>query len=264
MLVMCMMGFLLAASPVPAQTPATGSGWLTFRGNPAHTGTSDLEGPAGPANAIEVKWRWQVNGRRDPISASPAVTQDGTVIIGTEGGYIAAIEPEGTMSWSMSLGSPILSSPAVDDSGNIFVVTSDGYLYFIASGGITIWQSDFDRSISSSPVISGSDAYFGTDYDELLTINLTPDMSHSGDSKKLPSYSVRKSSFLTKGNVHSSPAFSGNTIFFGGGEYLYALNPNAGKWRRRNRQHVQQQPPAMAAAVPVRHHRESGKMVVPG
>ena len=228
MLVMCMTGFLMAASPVPAQTPATGSGWLTFRGNPAHTGTSDLEGPAGPANAIEVKWRWQVNGRRDPISASPAVTPDGTVIIGTEGGYIAAIAPEGTMSWSMSLGSPILSSPAVDDSGNIFVVTSDGYLYFITSGGITIWQSDFDRSVSSSPVISGSDAYFGTDYNELLTINLSPDMSHSGDSKKLPSYSVRKSSFLTKGNVHSSPAFSGSTVFFGSGEYLYALNPNAG------------------------------------
>ena len=53
-------------------------------------------------------------------------------------------------------------------------------------------------------------------------------MSHSGDSKKLPSYSVRKSSFLTKGNVHSSPAFSGSTVFFGSGEYLYALNPNAG------------------------------------
>jgi outer membrane protein assembly factor BamB len=211
-----------------AQDGTTGSGWLTFRGNPAHTGASDLEGPAGPANAIEVKWRWQINGRRDPISASPAVTTDGTVIVGTEGGYIAAIQPEGATNWSMSLDNPILSSPAVDESGNILVVTADGYMYFIAANGATIWKSDFDRNTSSSPVISGSDAYIGTDDDELLTINVSPDMSHSGESKKLPSYVVRKSSFLAKGTVLSSPAVSGSTIFFGGGEYLYALNPNAG------------------------------------
>jgi len=262
LLVMCMTGFLMAASSAPAQTAATGSGWLTFRGNPAHTGASDLEGPAGPANAIEVKWRWQVNGLRDPISASPAVTADGTVIVATEGGYIASIQPEGTMGWSMSLGSPILSSPAVDDSGNIFVITSDGYLYFITSGGITIWQSDFDRSVSSSPVISGSDAYFGTDDNQLLTINLSPDMSHSGDSKKLPSYSVRKSSFLTKGNVHSSPAFSGSTVYFGSEEYVYALNPNAGssgggtgttvnqvKWRSRVNGEVNSSPAVSGGIV---------------
>ena len=228
LLILLLAGTFISPSMLAAQDGTTGSGWLTFRGNPAHTGVSDLEGPAGPANAIEVKWRWQINGRRDPISASPAVTTDGTVIVGTEGGYIAAIQPEGATNWSMSLDNPILSSPAADESGNIFVVTADGYMHFIAANGETIWKSDFDRSTSSSPVLSGSEAYLGTDDDELLTINLNPDISHSGDSKKLPLYLVRKSSFLAKGNVLSSPAFSGNTVFFGGGEYIYALNPNAG------------------------------------
>ena len=237
LLVMCMAGFLMAASSAPAQTSTTSSApaqtstsdWLTFRGNPAHTGVSSLAGPSGPTNSIQVKWRWQVNGRRDPISASPLVTQDGTVIVGTEGGYLASLQ-QGTMSWSMSLGDSILSTPAVDGSGNIFVVTSEGYVYFLTSGGITIWQSDFGvyGSVSSSPVISGNAAYFGADDNALLSINLSPNMSGSGGSLKLPWYIVQNSSFLTAGNVNSSPALDGNNLYFGSGEYLYALSPSSG------------------------------------
>ena len=219
---------------IEAQTSTTttatsvSEGWLTFRGNPAHTGASSLEGPAGPSDSIQVKWRWQVNGSPAPISASPAVREDGTVIIGTEGGYVAAINQNGGASWIYKVDEPVKSSPSVDDSGNVFAVTDDGYMYYLSATGELIWKSDFDRHTDSSPVISGGLAYLGTNNDELLTINLNPDMSSSGGSTKLPPWVVQQASFLTAGAVHSSPAFSGEAVFVGGGEFVYSLNPNAG------------------------------------
>lgn len=225
---------IVFSGSIQAQTTTTitaedaSGGWLTFRGNPAHTGVSGLEGPAGPSDSIEIKWRWQVNGVSAPISASPAVTEDGTVIIGTEGGYVAALNPDGGSSWIYQVEQPVKSSPAVDESGNILAVTADGYLFYLSANGKLLWKSDFDRHTDSSPVISGGFAYLGTNNNELLTITLSPTMNSSGDSKKLPPWIVQLSSFLAAGAVHSSPAFSGNTVFFGGGEYIYALNPNAG------------------------------------
>ena len=227
---------LIAVCPlsIEAQTSTTttataaSEGWLTFRGNPAHTGASSLAGPAGPSDSIQVKWRWQINGSPAPISASPAVTEDGTVIIGTEGGYVAAINQNGGASWIYKVEEPVKSSPSVDESGNVFAVTDDGYMYYLSANGELIWKSDFDRHTDSSPVISGGLAYLGTNNDELLTINLNPDMSNSGGSTKLPPWVVQQSSFLTAGAVHSSPAFSGEAVFVGGGEFVYSLNPNAG------------------------------------
>jgi outer membrane protein assembly factor BamB len=219
--------FIAVCTPAARAQDTAGGSWLTFRGNPAHTGASSLEGPAGPSDSIQVKWRWQVNGSPAPISASPAVREDGTVIIGTEGGYVAAIRPNGGSSWIYKVEEPVKSSPSVDESGNVFAVTDDGYMYYLSANGELIWKSDFDTHTDSSPVISGGLAYLGTNNDELLTINLNPDMSNSGGSTKLPPWVVQQSSFLTAGRVHSSPAFSGNTVFFGGGEFVYALNPNA-------------------------------------
>jgi outer membrane protein assembly factor BamB len=123
----------------------------------------------------------------------------------------------------------VLSSPSVDETGNVFVVTEDGYMYYISSAGELIWKSDFNIGISTSPVPSGGTAYIGTDDLSLLGINLNPDLSNSPtDTRKLLPDAVETFSFLANGRVKSSPAFSGNTVFFGGGEYVYALNPNAG------------------------------------
>jgi outer membrane protein assembly factor BamB len=110
----------------------------------------------------------------------------------------------------------------------VFAVTDDGYMYYLSATGELIWKSDFDRHTDSSPVISGGLAYLGTNNDELLIINLNPDMSSSGGSTKLPPWVVQQASFLTAGAVHSSPAFSGEAVFVGGGEFVYSLNPNAG------------------------------------
>lgn len=63
-----------------------------------------------------VKWALQidplptppVSGETPkPISSSPAIAQDGTIYIGTEGGTLAAVNPNGTLKWrATTCGSP--------------------------------------------------------------------------------------------------------------------------------------------------------------
>ena len=220
-----MMPVLGSGPSAQAQDAVPSGAWLTFRGNPAHTGVISLEGPP---EEVEMKVRWRINSETDPISASPAVTEDGTVYIGTEGGFVAAIQPEGGPGWIFKVEGPVLSSPSVDETGNVFVVTGDGYMYYISTTGELIWKSNFDTHTSSSPVISGGTAYLGIDDDALLGITLEPAAKAISEEKRVLSADVKKLVFLTNGSVKSSPAFSGNTVFFGGGEYLYALNPSAG------------------------------------
>jgi outer membrane protein assembly factor BamB len=202
--------------------------WLTFRGNPEHTGKTSV---AGPPEEIEMKWRWRMNDYDDrgPISASPAVTSEGTVYIATEGGYLAAINHEGGPGWVYNVSGPVKSSPSVESSGNVLAITADGYMYYLDSSGELQWKCDLDVDISTSPVISGGVAYLGTDDKTLLAINLTPEMSGiETESRKLLKSDVIKWYFLADGTVKSSPAFYGNTVFFGGGNYFYAINPTAG------------------------------------
>jgi len=208
-------------------TTATTSAWLSFRGNPEHTGKTDS---IGPPEEIEMKWRWRVYYESSPISASPAISADSTLYIATEGGYLGAISLSGGNSWIYNVSEPVTASPAVDSSGNMLAVTKDGYLYYLNARGELQWKCDFGVGIASSPVISGSTAYMGTDSSDVIAITLTPDnMTGTEDqSKRIYKWDILQWSFPAKGSVKSSPAFAGNTIYFGAGNYVYALSSNAG------------------------------------
>lgn len=201
------------------------SDWLSFRGNPEHTGKTEL---IGPPEEIEVKWRWRVYYDGSPISASPAITEDGGLYIATEGGYLGAISLTGGNSWIYNVSESVLASPAVDSSGNVLTVTEDGYFYYLNSSGELQWKCDFGVDIVSSPVISGGTAYMGTDSSDLIAITLSPDNTTGieNESKRIYKWNILQWSFLTKGSVKSSPAFADSTLFFAGGNYVYAMNPS--------------------------------------
>lgn len=202
---------------------APGSDWLTFSGNPAHTGFTTLPGPP---EEIEMKWRWRINAGASPISASPAITAAGIAYIATEGGYVAAVRPEGGAGWSYSVTDLVTGSPAVQSDGSVFIVTADGYAHYFDASGELLWKSELHVDVDTSPVISGQTAYIGTDDKTLLALNLTPEFSgYEPESRKVLRSEVEQWSFATPGTVKSSPAFAGNTVYFGGGPYLYALNP---------------------------------------
>ncbi len=219
-----LMGNTYAQEEEPTESPS--GDWLMFRGNPQHTGKTNL---TGPPEEIELQWRWKVNNETGAISASPAVTSDGTVYIATESGFVAAIQPDGGPGWIRDISDSVASSPSVNSNGEVFVVTEDGYLHYFDSSGELKWKSDFNENIAISPVISGDTAYLGSDDKALYAIGLTPDMSGiQSESKKILKSEVVSWTFLSEGTVKSSPAFAGNTVFFGGGNFLYAVNSSGG------------------------------------
>ncbi len=232
-LIVCIacIGLCLAAGPLNAQeddddtTTSASSDWLTFSANPEHTGkTTNI----GPPEEMEMKWRWRVNYDTEPISASPVVDSDGTLYIGTQGGYMAAVKPEGGRGWIYNIDGSVKKAASVESDGSVFVVTEDGYAYYLDSSGELQWKSDFNIDVDTAPVLSNGTAYIGTDDKTLLAVDLTPDISGiEPDSKKLLKSDVIDWSFNAAGTVKSSPTFAGNTVYFGGGNYLYAVNPNA-------------------------------------
>jgi len=211
----------LPASKAHAQDNGT-STWSTFRGNAAHTGSTTLEGPP---EEIDVKMRWRPYNDTSPISASPVIGSNEAIYAATEGGYLAQYGESG---WIYNVSCPVQASPAVTSDGSVFAVCSDGYMYYLDAAGEVVWKCDYNTDILSSPVISGSTAYMGTDGGSLLAVTLDPDMSNVvSQSNKIYQADIELWSFVTLDKVRSSPAFSGNTLFFGSGDYLYAINPNA-------------------------------------
>lgn len=211
--------------------------WTMFRGNAARTGKTTK---IGPPEEIELRWRWRYYGDSEPVSASPVIGSDGRIYIGTQDGRLAAIKPSGGSGWVFQEKlDAFTASPAVDSSGNLLAVTEEGYLYYIDLYGELLWKCDLNRDVSSSPVISGSTAYMGTHDEDVKGITLSPDDSLiSKNSKKIErSDLIEEWHYIVYDNVKSSPAFYGNTLFFGAGDYIYAVNPtdndtdSALKWK---------------------------------
>ncbi len=224
LLLPCVLLLYPCAGEAQEESSATGE-WLTFSGNPARTGSTTM---AGPPEEVELKWRWQVRNDKAPVSASPAVTAEGVVCITTGGGYAAAVMPGDGPGWIYTIDGASGVSPVVTQEGNIFAVTDEGYAYYLAPSGELQWKADFYAGIAASPVVSGSTAYMGTDDKTLIAVTLQPDVTGiDHDSGKILFSDAIKWSFLAAGTVKAAPAFAGNTIFFGGGNYFYALNPNA-------------------------------------
>ena len=213
--------------------------WTMFRGNSARTGKTTK---IGPPDEIELRWRWRYYGDSAPVTASPVIGSDGRIYVGTEDGRLAAIKPSGGSGWVYQEKlDAFAASPAVDSSGNLLAVTEDGYIYYIDSDGELLWKCDLNRDVLSSPLLNGNTAYLGTNYGDVKGINLDPDESFINDnSKKIELWNTIQTwsyDVPTFDAVKSSSAFYGNTLFFGAGDYIYAVNPtdnntdSALKWK---------------------------------
>jgi outer membrane protein assembly factor BamB len=129
-------------SPPPAPVAA----WEKFR----HDGSNSGEGNGTIAeNAGLIKWETQID--QSPISSSPAIDVNGTVYVATEGGTLAALDPnDGAINWTMGGTSPVtcptgsytlgplISSPAVYTFGsvtNIMIGSKSGAVYVFQDNG---------------------------------------------------------------------------------------------------------------------------------
>ena len=112
------------------------------------------------------------------IYTTPAIAPDGTLYIGSNEGYLFALEPiYGTIKWSYNAGYPLQSSPIIDaSSGSIYF--GAGYSVFaIGDAGFSAypkWLAPFQTQgqVNSSPVLgSNGYLYFGSSDGNVYSID---------------------------------------------------------------------------------------------
>ncbi len=190
-----------------------------FRGNLAHTGVYNAPGVQ---NFARIKWKFQTGGQ---VIASPAVV-DGTAYVASTDGNLYAVGLEsGALKWKLELGVRATASPAVD-RGVIYLGTYSGRFYAVdALSGKLKWkfQTLGERRFAGKH-LHGSEPAGETMPDPFDFYLSSPAVSGdavyfgSGDGNVYAldaATGALKWKFHTGDVVHASPAILNNTLFIG-------------------------------------------------
>jgi outer membrane protein assembly factor BamB len=111
-----------------------------------------------------VKWVYDVPGTVE--GGTPCSSIDGTIYLGTwEGGYLIAVNPDGTEQWRKKLSSYTDSPPAIGADGTVYIgcwtETYDGWLYAFGKGPLWVEANGPYSGYSHSPIQFSSTIYGG-------------------------------------------------------------------------------------------------------
>lgn len=113
------------------------------------------------------------------ILSSPSIGSDGTVYIGSQDGWLYAIDHQsGALMWVFDTGGEITergvrSVPAVGSDGAIYVVNDTGVLFAVSPSGSKLWDVNLGTLYSESSPIIGADGtiYLGCNMNKVYAIN---------------------------------------------------------------------------------------------
>jgi outer membrane protein assembly factor BamB len=193
-----------AGAPLPAaravivpEVPGAPGG-LMFRFGPEHRGRSPVRVPL---KRPEVAWSYETRG---PITSSPALGTDGTVLVGSHDGELHVVSRDGKPLWRFSTGDLIFSSPAL---------------------------------------FRGSVAYIGSDDDHLYALDLGARRALWSYRVGACSHTVGVGPEVSRCDVDAGPTIGPNGIIYTGGDAIYALNPDGTlRWRYPTGGHVSSAP----------------------
>ncbi|MDK2956042.1 MAG: hypothetical protein PWQ57_1538 [Desulfovibrionales bacterium] len=160
---------------------------------------------------------WEFEAESSFGFSSPAISQNGTIYVGSQDGNLYALTPNGEKEWAFDTGDIIDSSPAVSPNGTIYVGSVNGKLYAITPAGQEEWAFPTGDDIVSSPALDANGTIFVGSYSDNLYA-IRPDGS-------------QKWAFDTGADIVSSPAVSKNgTVYVGSENFkIYALTPSGVK-----------------------------------
>lgn len=188
-----------------------GTPWPGFRRCLAHQAQSSAKGPTSADPVLSF-------ATAGDVESSPAIGVDGTIYVGSNDGYVYALNRDASLRWRFQTPGAVRSSPAIGPDGTIFVGSSDG-LYAINPNGTQRWKFFVGAPVRSSPAINQSGVlFFGSDNAKFYAVD-------SAGSKLW--------SYTTVSVVRSSPAIGPDgTIYFGSDDWsFFAFNPNGTlKW----------------------------------
>jgi len=180
-------------------------------------------------NGGSVTEAWSY-GLRQWMTSSPAIGPDGRIYCCDNGGYVYALNSDGSLDWEIGVGDSVFisSSPAVALDGTVYVGTEDGRLLALKDGSVAwSYEVTLRRSIRSSPVIGpDGNIYFGCDDGKLYRI----DQNTHQPAANWP-ITVSTTDF-----VNSTPLLcADNIVYVADDTSLYAYdtnNPSGGpRWR---------------------------------
>jgi len=159
-----------------------------------------------------VNWLKQVNNasyKPDVISpnsiyTTPVIAPDGTIYIGSNEGYLFALNTNSTIKWSYNAGYPLQSSPIIDGSGTIYFGAGNN-VYAVGDAvteAYSKWLSPFvtNAHVNSSPALSPNGyLYFGSDDGYVYAVN-----SFTG---------LLKWAFDASGNLNTNPNLPVHPIY---------------------------------------------------
>lgn len=132
-----------------ASTPAVANGVVYYGGGDARVVAYD-------AVSGERRWQAETDGE---TTATPTVTDDGLVVVGTRAGTLYALDAQdGTTAWTAGLSHPVRASAAV--AGDHVVVPTDERLVAVDRTGARRWTADSVTG-GTDPVVADDVVYLG-------------------------------------------------------------------------------------------------------
>lgn len=104
-------------------------------------------------------WSFDMGG---PIRSRPTVTND-SVYCASDTGEILCLSLSGQRKWSYRTKRGVLASPVLDADGICYIGSQDGFMYAIDAGnGFVLWRYRTNAPIIASAVLQGGFIYFGS------------------------------------------------------------------------------------------------------
>jgi len=157
-------------------------------------------------------WNFTTGGA---VRSSAAVV-DGSVYVGSFGGYVYALNANtGAQIWSYTTGSDVWSSPSVAND-RVYVGTNDGNVYALnASTGDKLWNYTAGPSVFNGPAVANGVVYAASNDNATYALDAVT-------GAKIWNYT-------TAGMLRSCPAVVGGVVYLGSlGGFVYALDAATG------------------------------------
>ncbi|MDP7011282.1 MAG: PQQ-binding-like beta-propeller repeat protein, partial [Verrucomicrobiota bacterium] len=190
-------------------------------------------------------------GGGNQIYFPPAITNDGTIIGGSNGGKLVAFRPDGSEKWSFTDGDGIRSTPAIGADGTVYVGTLKNSLVALdPANGNVLWRytatstGGGTEGMRSPGIAADGTIYIGSTADDTLyevddEKYLEPGLPRAGapyfEVLLTQAASDHKWRYDSTDKIWGSPAIAPDgTIYIGSDDDgLHAVNPTDGtrKWR---------------------------------
>jgi outer membrane protein assembly factor BamB len=199
------------------------------------------------------EWEFSPPGVDNDVDSSPAIDASGNIYIGSDNGFLYAIDENSNELWNFPTVEQVESRPAVSESRQtVYVEAESRFLYAIdITNGLERWRledafgsiSD-DDELESSPTVGADGSvnqgmiYVGSKDGNLYAVNHNERMADPLGMDFPGPEPDSEWSFPTGAAVRSTPALDPNdgTIYVGSDSgRLFAINPNGSeKWRFPN------------------------------